>query len=273
MEVVAVTGPGMRWASFRPYVPCVGECGTVWFQATILDGGSVVTDGRRACGTGVTSHPEVGGGRLSFFTSDGLWLDDVGVARDVGPLGPTANDAGTVAFRSGGGVSLFVEGEVIRVTDEEVQGLPLACNDGSVVFRSNRGLSRWTARGEETLIENQNLGNFPSVDRRNRIGFVDETGPAIWDAGTVGRIDVPNEFASWRGFLIAECGRHLVLGTPIGGTLGIYELDWTRVFGIGDPFRGSTIEEFALNPVSLNNQGKAASRIAMADGTEAIVTF
>ncbi|MCC6677322.1 MAG: hypothetical protein IT436_09270 [Phycisphaerales bacterium] len=40
---------------------------------------------------------------------------------------------------------------------------------------------------------------------------------------------------------------------------------------IGGPLLGSTITEFALNPVSINSAGRLAIRLRLADGRQAIV--
>ena len=54
--------------------------------------------------------------------------------------------------------------------------------------------------------------------------------------------------------------------------LGIYA-DGARLVGVGDDFEGSTVVEFALNPVSINGAGQFAARLKLSDGRQFIVRF
>src|SRR5690348_14952262 len=123
LVVIATTGD--RFSGFAPYVASVNDAGTVAFQAALRDGGSGVFagDGGRVeevvgppLVAGVTSHPDVNdAGELSFYgvLRDGRQgvflhregrLQTVAVTGDgfasIGPLGPTMNEAGAVAFRA-----------------------------------------------------------------------------------------------------------------------------------------------------------------------------
>jgi hypothetical protein len=76
-------------------------------------------------------------------------------------------------------------------------------------------------------------------------------------------------FASYRGALIDEAGRVVFCATPAGGALDIYrgpDPKEDRVLGVGDACAGSTVAEFALNPVSINAAGHFAVRVRLADG-------
>src|SRR5207237_1639666 len=113
---------------------------------------------------GFTSHPDVtDAGAFSFY---GRFLDGreaVFLLRDgrlqaiadtggpfgaIGPLGPTMNEAGTVAFRADrpGGVSGIFAGEgaaIATVADTDgpwsrFHGLPVINRGGTVVFRADR---------------------------------------------------------------------------------------------------------------------------------------
>ena len=121
--VIATTGE--RFSDFAPYVASVNDAGTVAFQAALRGGGTGVFTGsggavaeaaRPALLAGVTSHPDLndagalsfygdlpGGGQGVFLLRDGRLhtiADTRGSFASIGPLGPTMNEAGTVAFRA-----------------------------------------------------------------------------------------------------------------------------------------------------------------------------
>ena len=60
---------------------------------------------------------------------------------------------------------------------------------------------------------------------------------------------------------------------PVGGD-GIYtgpDPEHDRIFAIGDQLLDSTVTGFALNPVSINDAGQLAIRIALESGRQLIV--
>jgi hypothetical protein len=106
-------------------VASVNDAGTVAFQAALRGGGTGVFTGSggaiaEAAGpallAGVTSHPDLndagatsfygdlpGGGQGVFLLRNGRLqtiADTRGPFASIGPLGPTMNEAGTVAFRA-----------------------------------------------------------------------------------------------------------------------------------------------------------------------------
>ena len=81
-------------------------------------------------------------------------------------------------------------------------------------------------------------------------------------------------FESFRGVLINRTGLVVFYATPVGGRLGIYKGPdpvRDRVLSIGDPIFQSTMVEFALNPVSVNEKGQIAIRVNLEDGRQVIL--
>ena len=114
---------GERFSDFAPYVASINNDGIVAFQASLQEGGSgaYVTDGETITviaesGGGllgeVCSHPDINHDGSSCFYAElesgrrAVLLVRGGVttslAESAGPLGPTINEAGTVAFRADG---------------------------------------------------------------------------------------------------------------------------------------------------------------------------
>ena len=318
LHAVAVTGE--RFATFGEYVPSVNAPGEIAFQATLLDGGSDVVVGVRSALVdaglagevpAVTSHPDRNArGDLSFYGTEPsgrgavFLVDDGGVrtfARafyEIGPAGPTIDEAGVVAFRAERvegvpGVHVVAGGEVRTLAErgdtfEEFFGLPLA-TDGAVVFRADgrdgvAGIYRAAIDTEavEALVETGDeltgIAAFPCMTADGGVVFAgtaaDGTqGTFIVRAGELERLPGGDAFASHRGAL--GCGRTVVrIATPRDGALGLFsgpDPDADRIVAIGDAFLGSTVEALAANPVSVNDAGRLAVRLALSDGREAIV--
>jgi hypothetical protein len=73
---------------------------------------------------------------------------------------------------------------------------------------------------------------------------------------------------------VDSAGRVVFYATPRGGAHGIFsgpDPTRDRVLAIGDPTLGSTLTDFALNPVSINAHGQLALRVELADGRQAIL--
>jgi len=171
LTVIAATGE--RFGDASPYVASVNDSGTVAFQGALRSGGSGVFTGSggevaEAVGpdrvSGVTSHPDLnnagklsfygellGGGQAAFLLRDGQLqtiADTRGGFESIGPLGPTMNQAGAVAFRAdpAQGVSGIYAGDhesVATIADtegpwSEFHGLPVIDRDRNVVFRADR---------------------------------------------------------------------------------------------------------------------------------------
>lgn len=219
----------------------------------------------------------------------------------IGPLGPTmsatANDQGAVAFRadmkSGGhGVFTATDGSIITVADSrlfrEFHGLPVINSQGTVVFRADReegqGIYASSGGALHTIADTshlfEHLGSFPFVNDAGTVVFSAtlKTGRAgIW-AVTGSKMtpvaQADDSFESFRGALINNAGTVIFYATPRGGQLGIYarsDASAERLLAIGDPLFGSTVADFALNPVSVNHVDQVAIRVRLANQRQVIV--
>ncbi len=268
--IVAETGG--QFAGFAPYVPAIADDGTVAFQAAIRGGGSCVCIGGRIIEGAYESHPDVGGGRFCAFAKGRLVVDgDVVSDLEVGPLGPTMNDEGVIAFRAGGAIWKWQEGAVRQVAaPDEYHGLPVVNAAGAVCYRGQSGIwmdGRLVVPNGDQFGE---LGRFPSVNDDGVIAFAATTGVYMMSGGAIVTV-VSDGFESYRGALVDGSGGVVFYATPIGGTLGVYR-GAERLIGIGDKAFGSEVVEFALNPVSINRHGQLAIRVALAEGRQLLVT-
>lgn len=253
-----------RFATFAPYVASIDDRGVVAFQATLRAGGAgVFTSDGLAIAAPARSHPDIEGGALCFYADDALVLVRDGVPSTIatgriGPLGPTMCN-GRVAFRadrSSGEPAVFLwdDGRVEEIArGGPFHGLPIVTGDGLVVYRSGDRL----CRDGETLAQGA-LNAFPCATPRGRVAFVRDGGG-------------DERFASVRGLLVNDAGAEVRIATPHGGRLGVYAPE--RILGLGDPFEGSTITDFALNPVSINERGQLAIRVTLASGAEHVLRF
>jgi hypothetical protein len=306
--VIATTGE--RFVDFAPYVAAVNDAGVVAFQAALREGGMGVFAGDGgevvdvAVLDSVTSHPDLNGagdttfygehdGRQGVFLVRAGRLETLAATPDfasIGPLGPTINEAGAVAFRADAreGVSgVFVaDGAGVRTVADtagpwsEFHGLPVVADDGTVVFRADRedgveGIYAGAAVVAETGDRFATLARFPSTDGRGAVAFAATRragGGGIYVARE-GRIEPVVEdggFESFRGALVAASGAVLWLATPHGGSLGLYS-PAGRILGPGDPLLGSTVAELVANPVSIDSAGRVAIRAGLADRRQAIL--
>ncbi len=224
--------------------------------------------------------------------------DTRGGLASVGPLGPTMNDAGTVAFRADpeAGVSGIFAGDdaaVSTVADTEsgwstFHGLPVIDEAGTVVFRADRddGVEGiYAARGGRTwpVAETgdlfESLAHFPSANDHGTVAFaatLRSHGAAIAtvDDSGVTIIDTEGAFESFRGALIAGTVAVVRIATPRGGSLGLFsgpDPSADRILAIGDSLFGSTVVDFAANPVSINAAGQVAIRASLADDRQLIL--
>ena len=92
----------------------------------------------------------------------------------------------------------------------------------------------------------------------------------ITDGAVETVIDASADFESFRGALIDDNENVVFYATPTGGSLGIYNSKG-RVLGLGDPFQGSVVIDFALNPVSMNRLGDFVFRLTLEDARQMIV--
>ena len=288
--VTQIARSGELFRSFGPYVPSVNAEGMVAFQATLRTGESAIAIGDGTSPHVVSSdlafrsHPAIAGSQLSAYAAERtLWRFEkdasraIELAESIGPLGPTMNDAGDIAFRSESGIFL-ARGDVLVCVAKAIDfkafhGLPVVTSNGSVVFRADTEegpcILRW--QGDARVVVRDVLGRFPSADD-TRIAFVRESGVFIAE-GNEARCVVQRSarVSHYRGALIA--GPHLVFyAARENGPLGVYLGEaGVPLLALGDTLFGSTVVDFALNPVSIHARGVLAIRVTLAEGSEHIL--
>jgi hypothetical protein len=224
--------------------------------------------------------------------------DTSGSLACIGPLGPTMNDRNTLAFRAdtkAGRRGVFAQrrGRIVTVADTSCfagfQGLPVINGKGTVVFRADLdagGHGIYLSDGEafEAVAVTgdcfHELGFFPCVNGADMVVFsatLSGGGAGIFtvaDGKLTTIVDTNSGFESFRGALINERGTVFFYGIPRGGRLGIYAGAGPMsdaIVSIGDPLFDSSVDEFALNPVSINNCDQLAIRIRLANDRHLIV--
>jgi hypothetical protein len=320
-SLVPIAESGERFAGFAPYVASITDAGSVAFQAVLRSGGdgvfSVAVDGSlstlvdSASGSfaEVVSHPDVGAdGSASFYARQGSSRTVVLVRKGqafrlhdaAGPLGPTIDHAGTVAFRvelpSGvAGILIGNESATRTVADTSAgrfsafDGLPVINRGGSVAFRASvraggEGIYRDDDGSLVTVAETggqfATLGEFPVIDDAGIVAFCATTPDgrpgayALADGGVETLIDGGDVFASLRGVLRTNTGRVVFYATPRDGQLGVFsgpDPERDCLLRLGGPLFGSTVVDFALNPVSINEAGQIAIRVSLADERQLIL--
>ena len=208
------------------------------------------------------------------------------------------NEAGTVAFRAdlGSGTSAIFVGDAADVTTvadtdgdwSRFHGLPVIDRGGGVVFRADRedGVEGIYSARQGTIRAVVEVGDvferlalFPSVNDHGTVAFAATLrgqGTAILtaDDGLITVVDSKGEFEEFRGALIDGAGSLVRIATPRGGSLGLFsgpDPKTDRILAIGDHLFGSTVTDFASNPVSINAIGHLAIRASLADGRQLIL--
>ena len=318
LKIIAETGE--RFADFAPYAASINDDGVVAFQATLRGGGSgvyageggpitVIADSATDPFSEVSSHPDITRDGLSCFYADlgsesrGVFLvrngEIVTVADSAGPLGPTMNQAGTVAFRAdprtgGSGVFTGSGGSVTTIAEtgsrfSRFHGLPVIGGAEEVTFRADLksgGGGIYVADDVRvaSVVETgdvfSGLGLFPSANDAGTVAFcadLREGGSGVFTAAT-GRIttvlDTSGPFESFRGVLLNNEGRVVFYATPRGGTLGVFfgpDPVGDQLLSLGSPLFGSTVIDLALNPVSINDAGQIAMRVGLEDERQLIL--
>lgn len=305
-----------RFCDFAPYVPAVLENGDVLLSARTSAGkwhvfrldGENVADAFTS--TEVCSHPAFGGGVLAVYAAQSnseriVLAGGDGAFKSIahaGPLGPTLNANGVVAFRTelpGGLQQIGTFDGNARIHADSSQfsrfhGLPLAMTDGSVVFRADRhdgvyGIFRSVENGIVPIAltgERFNLlNNFPSA-LDDAVAFC-ATSLSGQSNAYIARDGVitpllrdASAFESMRGVLIDSRGRVTFYATPASGEfvgkLAIFQTDGAQtdcLLAIGASMDDSIVDEFALNPVSINLAGRVAIRVKLENGKQKILVF
>jgi hypothetical protein len=217
----------------------------------------------------------------------------------IGPLGPTMNEHDNVAVRGtsqeGRACIRVRRGARFHAIAEAgnrycgFEGLPVVNNDGHIVFRADlpdgqQGI--FVHRDDQcaaiatTGHEFKELARFPMMNDRGAVAFAARRASGVsglfiaTPGGLACVIDSEAGFDSFRGVLINNAGPIAFFGTPAGGQLGIYtgtDPHRHRALGLGDPLFGATVVDFALNPVSINELGQIAIRVALDDGRQFIL--
>lgn len=240
------------------------------------------------------------GGRGVFLVRSG---EIITVSGTGGPLGPTMSEAGRVAFRAeddpergGAGGGIFTgSGSAMTMIAEiadrfgAFHGLPVINAAGTVAFCADLkmgGQGIYIGEGTraapivETGEQFNTLGSFPAINDAGTVAFCGtlRDGRSGIFAASDGRIttilDSSGPFESFRGVNLNNAGRVVFYATPRGGTLGVFSGPDPRrngVLAMGSPLFGSTISEFALNPVSINDVGQMAIRVRLADHRQFIL--
>jgi hypothetical protein len=221
------------------------------------------------------------------------------IADNAGPLGPTMNDRGTVAFRAdlgsgGSGIYTGRDGLLMPVAAtgdvfSAFHGLPVINRHGMVVFRASLlsgeegiflGDGGPPVAAVETGLLFSSLGPFPVMNDAGAVAFCaglagGGSGVFVASAGHIETVvDTTGAFESFRGVLIGDAGRLVFYGTPRGGELGVFTGSDPRrdcIARVGGALLDSTIDEFALNPVSINRVGQVAIRVTLASGRQVVV--
>jgi hypothetical protein len=322
MTVIASTAD--QFSDFTPYVASVNDAGTVAFQAALQGGGTGLFTGSggsvaRVAGpdlvAAVTSHPDlngsgvfcfygkhVDGAAAIFLVSDGQLRSIAnagGAFAGIGPLGPTMNEAGMVAFRADrtsrvSGIYVGDGAGVAGVAEtgdrwSRFHGLPVISESGTVVFRADRkdgvqGIYAAAQGSIRTIAETgdvfESLAHFPSVNDHATVAFaatLRSGGAGVFSAGAGGITqagDTDGPYEGYRGALIADDGRIVRIATPLRGRLGLFggpDPEADRILALGDALLGSTVTDFAANPVSVSGAGHVAIRATLTDGRQLIL--
>jgi len=218
------------------------------------------------------------------------------------PLGPTMNEASAIAFRAsttGGaeraeGIFLFEGGVVATIADTtgrfaRFHGLPVVAGDGTVVFRADvEGGGEGVYLGDGTTVTAiaetgrlfRGFGFFPFANEAGAVTFcasLQAGGAGVFtveNGELIAAIDTSGHFESFRGALLDGAGRLVFYATPRGGELGLFagpDPETDCLLGVGSPLFRSTVAGFALNPVSINDAGQLAVRVALLDERQLIV--
>ncbi|UXH80704.1 choice-of-anchor tandem repeat NxxGxxAF-containing protein [Roseateles amylovorans] len=219
-------------------------------------------------------------------------------AESIGPLGPTMNDRQEVAVRAvGRSGQAFTQiwrrdtWETIAAAGGSIagfEGLPVINQRGAIVYRANLtdgqqglflqhdGEPRRIAATGPAFSE---LGRFPILNDLGQVAFAARQASGGWGIYLQDHderhclVNAGSQFESLRGVLINNAGLVAFYGTPVGGQLGIYagSDEPQRLLGRGDSLFGATVTDFALNPVSVNEHGQLAVRVALNDGRQFIL--
>ncbi|MGE3727168.1 MAG: choice-of-anchor tandem repeat NxxGxxAF-containing protein [Candidatus Sericytochromatia bacterium] len=308
LQTLAETGA--RWSDFGPYVPCLSPTGAVAFQATLPAGGSglylaqanavhCLFESDLGPFSHFYSHPDLNQSQaLCFYAvlpnrvagvylSEGKQLTPLAETgktfEEIGPLGPTLNTHGEVAFRANlknGQVGIFKASaqhglsEIAKTGEcfSGFQGLPVIKASGEVLFRADlnngkAGLFYWHGGKITPLILTgerfSQLGAFPDWSAEGQVVFA-----AMLHSGESGifrlQADQPSQtlkqifsiesgFSHFRGALVNDAGKIIFFATPKGGQLGLFtgpDPVQNKLLGIGDSWQAAKVTEKVAEKVT-----------------------
>lgn len=263
--------------------------GTVTSHPDLNSAGTIAFYGTDADGVGAVFVHD-GSGRKAVASVG------VGYAA-IGPLGPTMNEHGAVAWRADpseevNAVLLWDGASISSIADTSAewsafQGLPVVAEDGGVIFRGDRrdgseaivvvqdGIEAVVA---ETGEQFASLARFPCSGAAGAVAFaatlVSGGGVVVVARGGEREVvDQTGAYESFRGVVLA--GDTVVrIATPRGEDLGLFsgpDPVRDRILAMHDPLLGSTVADFAANPVSVSAKGLLAVRATLADGRQVIL--
>lgn len=297
-EIIAETGD--RFRNFAPYVPAIDDEGRVAFTAETADNRRCVFIDERGKITSyeqittACSHPDINGsGDVCVYVEKpktALWSNR-SIADEafdeVGPLGPTINRGGNIAFRAtrNGAPGIFaLMGETIveialgRGEYQCFHGIPVINDHNEVVYRADRTdgsevIVKWRGDRQHLIADTRknpgSLNKFPSLNNHGEVACTSEDSLFISDNKSVKKqIRVEGTL---RGALIDDNSHILYFATPRNAPLTIFDELHRPLLAIGDEFQNGTIDEFALNSASINRRGDFALRIMLTDGRQFIV--
>jgi hypothetical protein len=163
----------------------------------------------------------------------------------------------------------------------------LAVEGGEIAFRADcqgrPAIFKWSegqVRPVADAHEFETLGFFPAAGYDASVVFAGvkpdgQAGIFIRRHGCVEPCVVDRAgFRSFRGALVDASDRVIFFATGQDGALGVFvgpDSKRDRLLWIGQPMFGSSIAEFALNPVSINRNGDIVLRIRLENGQQHIV--
>jgi hypothetical protein len=324
----------LELTDFAPYVAAINRAGTVAFQAAWRCNDQTGTG--IFCGNGdelthladhdgqwqFVSHPALNDDGVVSVYAEGaasqrvllLWRGQgwrVIAAPDarfaaIGPLGPTMNAHGVVAFRADdvhGHAGVYVGDEKschqLAVCDDRFaafQGLPVINQSGQVLFRADlqdgaHGIYCADAKNSTVTLVQDNrgelaeLGLFPMLNDAGDMIFAATRSNGVAEIccidGATGTrhtlLDSTGGLQDLRGTVINKLGPVAFIATPVGGGMSIYRFARSAhqahscVLAVGEALGDSQVAGLAINPVSGNERGQLSIRVALKDGQQLIL--
>lgn len=310
--------------SFYPYVASISNNSVISFQASLKENKSGIFISEKnninclvqsdKCFNNFFSHPDINENKLVTFYAEkndktqGVFCFenyDIYTVFEIkfdsnnyiGPLGPTINEKGIVAFRAtvDNIASIFIgeknKSELIASTKNifnNFHGIPVINDFNQVIFRTTlkNGLDAIYLYQDSKLtciVDTSNdfisIGYFPSINNLGQIIFSGELKNGeksifLYQDKTIKKIISDEIFESFRGGIINNKGDIIFYATIIGKKLGIFVYKNDEVKEIAtfeEKMLDFKVVDLALNAVSLNDKGEVVLRIKDEKGIHRIV--